>query len=86
MPGIDLQSLVPRVGSVAPDFSTVRIDVAQMKDLGLKGGEVVQGVIERDGEGLRFFFDLSGQIVSIDRKSTRLNSSHIPLSRMPSSA
>ena len=24
--------------------------------------------------------------VSIDRKSTRLNSSHIPLSRMPSSA
>ena len=26
------------------------------------------------------------QGVSIDRKSTRLNSSHIPLSRMPSSA
>ena len=26
------------------------------------------------------------QIVNIDRKSTRLNSSHIPLSRMPSSA
>ena len=24
--------------------------------------------------------------VSLDRKSTRLNSSHIPLSRMPSSA
>ena len=72
MPGIDLQSLVPRVGSVAPDFSTVRIDVAQMKDLGLKGGEVVQGVIERDGEGLRFFFDLSGQIVSIPLRSKDL--------------
>ena len=28
-------------------------------------------------------YDYSGQI---DRKSTRLNSSHIPLSRMPSSA
>ena len=27
-----------------------------------------------------------GQQVVIDRKSTRLNSSHIPLSRMPSSA
>ena len=29
--------------------------------------------------------DLSG-VAEIDRKSTRLNSSHIPLSRMPSSA
>ena len=26
------------------------------------------------------------ELVGIDRKSTRLNSSHIPLSRMPSSA
>ena len=26
------------------------------------------------------------RLVSLDRKSTRLNSSHIPLSRMPSSA
>ena len=25
-------------------------------------------------------------LISLDRKSTRLNSSHIPLSRMPSSA
>ena len=29
---------------------------------------------------------ISGTEKSIDRKSTRLNSSHIPLSRMPSSA
>ena len=28
----------------------------------------------------------SGSYVTTDRKSTRLNSSHIPLSRMPSSA
>ena len=27
-----------------------------------------------------------GHITALDRKSTRLNSSHIPLSRMPSSA
>ena len=31
------------------------------------------------------FLDLPGELV-VDRKSTRLNSSHIPLSRMPSSA
>ena len=33
------------------------------------------------GKG-RFLMDMA----SLDRKSTRLNSSHIPLSRMPSSA
>ena len=30
--------------------------------------------------------DKSGNANGVDRKSTRLNSSHIPLSRMPSSA
>ena len=33
-----------------------------------------------------FSLDLFSRIIAIDRKSTRLNSSHIPLSRMPSSA
>ena len=32
------------------------------------------------------FAVLDRQIKELDRKSTRLNSSHIPLSRMPSSA
>ena len=33
------------------------------------------------------FFDIKDDIMDVkDRKSTRLNSSHIPLSRMPSSA
>ena len=30
--------------------------------------------------------ELDANVVDVDRKSTRLNSSHIPLSRMPSSA
>ena len=33
-----------------------------------------------------FMNQVHGRDVAIDRKSTRLNSSHIPLSRMPSSA
>ena len=33
-----------------------------------------------------FFLDAAIAIDNTDRKSTRLNSSHIPLSRMPSSA
>ena len=32
------------------------------------------------------FLKFSPDVVLTDRKSTRLNSSHIPLSRMPSSA
>lgn len=72
MSGIDLQSLVPRAGPVATDFSAVRVEVPQAKDLDLKGGEVVQGVVERDGEGLRFSFDLSGQSVSIPLQGREL--------------
>ena len=36
--------------------------------------------------GLIAFLGKDGSVYRIDRKSTRLNSSHIPLSRMPSSA
>lgn len=72
MSGIDLQSLAPRAGPVVTDFSAVRIEVAQAKDMGLKAGEVVHGVVERDGEGLRFSFDLSGQSVSIPLQGREL--------------
>ena len=41
-----------------------------------RGGEIYWGKIDRK------IYDLFKE----DRKSTRLNSSHIPLSRMPSSA
>ena len=40
---------------------------------------------EREDQGLQSVFK-SVFPISEDRKSTRLNSSHIPLSRMPSSA
>ena len=43
-------------------------------DLGLNGAKYGCGVAQ------------CGACTVIDRKSTRLNSSHIPLSRMPSSA
>ena len=56
-------------------------------------GEVITGYIVADNY---FEFYVNGKLVAVDpgpytpfnsdRKSTRLNSSHIPLSRMPSSA
>ena len=36
--------------------------------------------------GMTQIFDANNQIVPVDRKSTRLNSSHSSVSRMPSSA
>ena len=38
------------------------------------------------GERLKAGIDVVIELLDADRKSTRLNSSHIPLSRMPSSA
>ena len=70
--------------------------------LGIKrfGGQVVKaGEIIVRQRGTKFhpganvgrgkddtLFALAAGAVELDRKSTRLNSSHIPLSRMPSSA
>ena len=46
-------------------------------------------LIQRDVLRLNIFYRLASitrRTAATDRKSTRLNSSHIPLSRMPSSA
>ena len=55
-------------------------------NLGLND-EAVQGLAARTGNA-RFAWDSYRRFIQMygDRKSTRLNSSHIPLSRMPSSA
>ena len=45
---------------------------------------IVQIVVYTGAVMMLFLFIL--MLVGVDRKSTRLNSSHIPLSRMPSSA
>ena len=65
-------------------------------DLGLTGEcGVISSSLHRDDfsqRGMassvqtRLPFPVDGAQVILDRKSTRLNSSHIPLSRMPSSA
>ena len=39
-----------------------------------------------DAGGMNIYVIESAKRMAADRKSTRLNSSHIPLSRMPSSA
>ena len=50
--------------------------------------EVATWVFDRESKypNIEFVIDCQNPHSSQDRKSTRLNSSHIPLSRMPSSA
>ena len=55
----------------AEAFSALRREVVAVNPLGM---------------GLTLDEELTRPIDGLDRKSTRLNSSHIPLSRMPSSA
>ena len=46
--------------------------------------DTVKGIFTSDGS-MNTLLDFE-RVIDEDRKSTRLNSSHIPLSRMPSSA
>ena len=50
------------------------------------GEEQTRYFAEAQCRFFRMHRNFSGTILDLDRKSTRLNSSHIPLSRMPSSA
>ena len=60
------------VESLTNNIDTLAVLDLQVKDLNAKCKVLKDRIANQYGEG--------------DRKSTRLNSSHIPLSRMPSSA
>ena len=47
---------------------------------------IMRGAPSADEDVPARAWDMADHMISKDRKSTRLNSSHIPLSRMPSSA
>src|ERR1051326_316024 len=57
--------------------------LAGLANVNLLGWVVTTSVWTNLGQALK---TVSNSYGSLDRKSTRLNSSHIPLSRMPSSA
>ena len=69
------------------NYNCVLLDV---KMPGIQGDELLE-IIRKENASIPVIM-ISGQsnintaVLCIDRKSTRLNSSHIPLSRMPSSA
>ena len=68
------------------------IEITKHKELSLKGDCIIAVNSDFDLEKIKEEINNNSTIEitikanSIDRKSTRLNSSHIPLSRMPSSA
>ena len=65
------------------DLGGVGVVAHQHTDVG-PGDRIASGALVRRDHGGGQPVELLG--VGLDRKSTRLNSSHIPLSRMPSSA
>ena len=66
-------------------FGNQMFQLAALIGIAEKNGYDIKIPIENTGNPFTFF-DLAKQAAEPDRKSTRLNSSHIPLSRMPSSA
>ena len=51
-----------------------------------EAGALLTGNFSEDRTDRTVWYALSDEILAVDRKSTRLNSSHVALSRMPSSA
>ena len=49
-------------------------------------GAHVMGIVGGEQRRVQFFRNVQQTVGHLDRKSTRLNSSHVALSRMPSSA
>ena len=70
------------------DFSSLAGDVIDVSGLGISDFATIQRLLSSSGGNSFLTFMNNGfeQTMTIDRKSTRLNSSHIQKSRMPSSA
>ena len=64
----------------------LRAEVESLLAADRKNGEGILAAIEQEALSLVGGTSLAEARIGADRKSTRLNSSHIPLSRMPSSA
>ena len=77
--GIMLVTTIVLVYVVLKSGKQVSKCVEQLRDVQQTFDSVWREINDREN-------DLHRNIDEVDRKSTRLNSSHIPLSRMPSSA
>ena len=84
-----LLSKYPKIDAVVSDFGTA---LAASFPQFQKAGRQIPVIATEDGNSLGCDYasmhasDPNFKLFTVDRKSTRLNSSHIPLSRMPSSA
>ena len=87
---IGVEIVVEDINKIS-DYSTLKSKYSLDIALFSAGGSVSKTLAPKFAEQGIFVIDNSSAFrmekeVPLDRKSTRLNSSHIPLSRMPSSA
>ena len=73
------QAMQTGISRIFPDACFIHVPMAD-------GGEGTVDALLLAREGQRISFEVTGSFYPEDRKSTRLNSSHLKLSRMPSSA
>ena len=84
LPVADTAGVVEQVWNLGKSVGLVDVIPIGAVTIGLQGEQLAElGAMADSKARVRIFSD-DGKCV--DRKSTRLNSSHIPLSRMPSSA
>ena len=82
VPGVGLARPVPGVAThEEPGLRKEELGLPPLR--GLPGGQEAAGVVEVE---VREHDDVDVGVADADRKSTRLNSSHSSVSRMPSSA
>ena len=79
------QQLADLVNSGDETFATAAANVNLLTEQA-KAGEISSAELKEILEDMQRQLSIINEMSQLDRKSTRLNSSHIPLSRMPSSA
>ena len=91
---------VTLAGSDSGGGAGIQADLKTFSALGVYGASVVTALTAQNTKGVTAIHDVPAEFVAaqidavfsdlevsaVDRKSTRLNSSHVSLSRMPSSA
>lgn len=72
MVGIDALHLALRTPVTVPDVAQIRLDITAARELDLRAGEVVKGVVEFEGDVARFVLEFNGRPVKLPLRGGQL--------------